>query len=181
SFGPGHFCNYDIKLAGYLSYVQGGQIVKVSDFVMYDPFLFDPTRSATYAREGSTTFYDGTGQVVDFHMEEVTSIDGHSAKIVLPTGETFEFELIDTSSGVFEGRLIRMQDHNGYGQTITYKPWTQQELAVAPDRQWQIDQVTDDHGRTLTFSYHSQQVGGRWAVSEIELPDETSITYDYTN
>ena len=74
-----------------------------------------------------------------------------------------------------------MEAEDGSGTTITYKTWTEQELTEAPDRHWQIDTVTGDNGVTLTFSYHADQMSGRWAVSQISVPTWGSVDYAYTD
>jgi ABC-type sugar transport system substrate-binding protein len=56
-------------------------------------------------------------------------------------------------------------------------------LSEAPDRQWQLNTVTDSHDRQMKFHYQTQQVAGRWVVNQIELPsaDEARVanyTYD---
>ena len=84
-------------------------------------------------------------------------------------------------SQVLAGRLARIEDRNGYGLDIAYKTWTSQELSESPSRQWQMDTVTDAHGRVATFSYGAQQQAGRWAVSSVDLPDGETVEYGYTD
>lgn len=80
----------------------------------------------------------------------------------------------------FAGRLIKIEDPNGHAVTITYKTnWTEEQLQQFPDRLWQIDSVTDSLGRTATFYYSQDQVGGRWVVDHIELPDGRKVVYSY--
>lgn len=86
-----------------------------------------------------------------------------------------------TRSGRRDGRLVRIEDRNGHGVSLTYKTWTPEQLAEAPDRQWQIDTVADAYGRTATFSYHPEQVSGRWSVSRIDLPNGQKVEYDYAD
>ncbi len=122
-----------------------------------------------------------------------------SAELFTLSGEKFVFQVINTgmnyvgtdyvfqqpgsgsSNVLYDARLTRVQDRNGYGLTIAYKTWTPAELTESPDRQWQIDQITSDHGQTATFQYLPTQVGGRWAVSQINLPGGQSLTYSYAN
>ena len=74
-------------------------------------------------------------------------------------GAKYSFDMIKASTvaDVWDARLTRVQDANGYGVTITYKNWTPQEIAESPERQWQIDSVTGVHGQTATFHYHAEQ------------------------
>ena len=39
--------------------------------------------------------------------------------------------------------------------------------------------MTTDQAETATFTYETQQVGGRWVVTGIALPNGTSVTYQY--
>ena len=79
------------------------------------------------------------------------------------------------------GRCTAVKDRNGHGLTVTYKTFTAPELSQSPTRQWQIDTVTDAYGRTAAFTYGATQVSGRWAVSNIEMPNGESIGYQYAD
>ncbi|QNN21559.1 hypothetical protein HED60_04475 [Planctomycetales bacterium ZRK34] len=81
------------------------------------------------------------------------------------------------------GRLVRVEDLRGYAMAFTYRDsdYTPQELADSPDRRWQVRTVTDSHHRQMTFHYGQQQVSGRWAVSQIDLPNNASINYSYAD
>jgi len=87
------------------------------------------------------------------------------------------------TSGVptLEGRLTGILDRTGRGVTISYKSWTAEQIEESPERQWQIDQVTDATGRTAVFSYAAEQVSGQWAVQQVSLPDGQTIAYEYTD
>jgi len=80
---------------------------------------------------------------------------------------------------LYDARLTKVIDRNGKSLSISYKSWTPAQLAESPERQWQIDTVTDAKGRVATFSYGAQQVGGRWAISQIQTPDGGTIQYEY--
>lgn len=82
---------------------------------------------------------------------------------------------------VLNGRLTAITDRNGYGIELSYQEWTTQEIEESPERQWQIDTVTDSYGRVATFTYAAQQVSGRWVVEEIELPGSQVLEYEYSN
>jgi len=89
------------------------------------------------------------------------------------------------------GRLTRIEDRNGYAVNLTYKfnpvghPDTsasqQTDIAISPERQWQINTVKDAHNRQLTFTYNASQVAGRWVVSQITVPNGQSIQYTYSS
>jgi len=79
------------------------------------------------------------------------------------------------------GRWTKYEDRNGYGLNLTYKSWTPAELAASPDRQVQINTVTDAYGRVATFSYNAAQQSGFWVISQIALPNGQNIQYQYTD
>ena len=77
------------------------------------------------------------------------------------------------------GRLTEVTNRNDRGYTITYKNWTQTEIDESPDRQWQVDKLTDALNQDYTFTYHAQQQSGMWSISKIDLPTGGDIDYQY--
>ncbi len=82
---------------------------------------------------------------------------------------------------LYEARLTKIRNRDGNELTITYKTWTQAEIDASPERQWQIDTVTDPLGQSISFQYGTTQVGGRWVVEQIDLPGQQSVTFEYAN
>ena len=165
SFGPGFFCNYDLKLVA----AYGG-------FQIFDPNRLYP------GDYNSFTATDAAGNPVAPPQEYWEPWPtGTLLTLNLPTGGRFKFEVIQTNTYASEGRLVRMEDSDGHGTSLTYKSWTEQELNESPQRQWQIETVTGDNGVSLSFSYAPQQVGGRWAVSQIVVAGGGTIQYSYAN
>eukprot|EP00752_Nemacystus_decipiens_P015804 g14114.t1 len=80
---------------------------------------------------------------------------------------------------VLAGRLTQIEDRNGYSTDLTYKTFTQAEIDLSPERQWQIDTVTDPYSRTATYNYKSTQVAGHWVVESIDLPNGQDVDYLY--
>ncbi|MBX2852628.1 MAG: hypothetical protein KTR15_12890 [Phycisphaeraceae bacterium] len=80
---------------------------------------------------------------------------------------------------VYAGRITKVADRNGYSLDVAYKTFTDLELAVSPDRQWQIDTVTDPYGRSMSFTYRDVQVGGLWVVEKVNLPNGEDVDYLY--
>jgi YD repeat-containing protein len=99
----------------------------------------------------------------------------------------FDRTLIQSEIGMLinpqdlSGRLTRIQDRNGYATVITYKTFSPADLAASPERQWQIDTITDPYNRQAQFSYGTDQVSGRWAVSQITLPNSQTLQYSYAD
>ena len=85
---------------------------------------------------------------------------------------------LDTND--YSARLVSMTSHEGRSLNITYKTWTNEQVNESPERQWQIDSITDSKGQTATFEYAEQQVSGGWVVSQINLPNGGSTQYEYT-
>ena len=131
------------------------------------------------------TLLDGSGNATTSLSSAVT------ASLEDWRGVTTEFSIIDLSTDPaapdYAGRLTKITDRNGYALTVTYRDslaagsggFTAQELIDAPDRRFQIYQVVDFQGDTGTIEYGATQVGGRWAVSRIVMPDGSNIDYAY--
>ena len=125
-----------------------------------------PLRIGTGANESSTGNFRFNGKIADVRVySRLLSAEEISA--MCPPQQC--------------GRLTRIEDRNGHGVDIAYKTWTPEQLEESPDRQWQMDTVTDAYGRQMAFSYHTEQVGGRWAVSQIDLPNSQSLQYTYAD
>ena len=107
-----------------------------------------------------------------------------TARLTMDQQNVFEFEFFagcTNPTGTKEGRVVSLKDRLGRGLTLTYKTWTAEELQESPERQWQIDTVSDGHGRTLTMQYSPQQVGGRWLVSQVSSSLGETVSYGYAN
>ena len=99
------------------------------------------------------------------------------------TGLVEKFELIDLDASATEedwaGRLVHRETRRGNYIDVNYKTWTPTELAAAPDRQWQMDAVTDSIGNYIDFTYATTQYGGRWCIETAIRDDGFSIEYNY--
>lgn len=209
SFGPSCFSNYDIRLHFNMWQVVDGYgyyQFSSSSGSIFDPTAMFPKLLYLDTTSNGTRYADHTYRA----YKDITLTDASGNAVATPyssgplpartaathavlrtwTGESYWFELFENGELTvnsaeepwqpIDGRLIKILDQNGYGTTITYKTWTSTELEEAPDRQWQIDEISDSYGQSLQFSYGSTQVGGFWAVSQIDLPNAESLTYDYT-
>ncbi|MEM7670730.1 MAG: LamG-like jellyroll fold domain-containing protein, partial [Pseudomonadota bacterium] len=107
------------------------------------------------------------GQIDDVRIYNRNILEGEIAQIA--------------KQRVLAGRLTSVKDRNGYGSTISYRDgdFTQAQLNESPERQWQINTVTDAYGRVATFNYRSTQVAGQWAVERIDLPNGQDVDYLY--
>jgi len=193
SFGSGGFCTYDIKLKQFTTTVYGGG-GPTSVFVVPDAntaettrtYVFDPNSPSGRTTRGSLTYFDTNNNPVTPSNGTVP----RTVRYVEYTAEDktlYRFETLQTATnGNFDtdrstdARLIRMQDKNGYGTTVTYPTLTATQVQTSYDLQWQIDQVIGDDGETLTFTYHNVQYGGRWCVSQIAFPSGLTNSYAYS-
>ncbi|QDT57272.1 tRNA(Glu)-specific nuclease WapA precursor [Caulifigura coniformis] len=209
SFGPSCFSNYDVRLHlsmwqvadGYGFYTSGNTAGTLFDpTAMFEKHLYLDTSSNgtryadnAYRSYKDITLTDSAGNAVTtpYSSGPLPSRTAATHAVLRTwTGESYWFELFENGELTvnsadepwqpMDGRLVKILDQNGYGTTLTYKTWTSLELEEAPDRQWQIDEITDSYGQSLQFSYESTQVGGFWAVSQIDLPNSESLTYGYT-
>lgn len=212
SFGPGVFCNYDIRATFFPSGFDGGedgvsgrQVVdrdgnQINEFFYSDTEngnfsvaaaqvdVFDPVEDHTIrvgdepggdiryldlrnkrVKEG--WFLDGDGNAVAGAETAVTF------ELVAHEGQRFVFEIL-SRLGEYEGRLIAIRDRNGYETVLEYEfAATDQSQDMAALRR--LSTVKDPHGRTATFHYHPTQVGGGWVVNKIDLPNGSSVEYQY--
>ena len=124
----------------------------------------------------------------DAQMQLVTSTTtvwggAKYAKVTMLNGVEFWFEIIkantDPDARRLDGRFIQQKEPRGVSINIAYKTWTPAEINESPTRQFQINTVTDSFNRTMTFTYYANQLGGRWCVNSVALPDGTQVTYSF--
>ena len=187
AFGPGVFCNYDITITLYQ--LNGG--------LQLD--LFDPREMYSFRLVDGLSGDTLDGQFVDVRNKAVRSAElldadglrttelasGKTIKVTAYNGTALTFEVIQLASEpnpVYAARLTTIADRNGYRTQLTYhyNPGVDDDdIAISPDRQWQINTVTDPYGRSANFHYKAQQVAGRWVVEKIDLPNGQDIDYLY--
>ena len=133
-----------------------------------------PMNQVVFAGLSLTSHNDGVLSVANY--SNVSTTGSAVAPASWPTPTTAPYV-----AGSLAGRLSSILDRNGYGIAVTYQSFTPAQLQQSPDLAWEINTVTDSHGRKLTVHYGSQQVSGRWAVSSIDTPNGSHIQYVYTN
>lgn len=196
SFGPGVFNNYDTKVYFYPDSVSGVTAVvfdaeKGRTFNFVDGLdgdtsdgVFHDLRNQAYK---SLTMKDGSGTVV-------TSLaQADEVELSHWGGLKETFDVIDLSTdpmaNEYAARLETATDLNGNTISLTYRDslasgsggFTAQELTDAPDRQWQMHQVTDRVGDVFTYSYQTTQESGRWVVEKIDFPNNIDVDYNYAD
>ena len=187
SFGPGVFQNFDEKL--YLTVTDTGEhqidyfsptILNTMRFIdgpWVNPWGFSETLDGVYhalpTKFGvDLKLFDSVGAITADQALAATAL------LTYTNGDTRQFQIV-TIAGARVGRIIQMTDHTQAAITISYRYQPTDDLGGSPSRLWQINQVTDAHARTLTFTYGSVQQSGRWAVSRIDLPNGGHNLYGY--
>lgn len=182
SFGPGVFSQYDVSFA--LSPAFHASPAEV--------YFYDPETDAAGIWFTETTF--GSGIYADTETNSQKSIElftssGARAASVLDavtgvvtahTGEKWNFEVIEIY-GTRYGRLTKKLDRSGNAETVSYVfARTASDTTLGNDRNklWQISNIKDPYGATATVSSYTN-VGGRWSISNISLPNSVTLAYQY--
>ncbi|TVR40244.1 MAG: RHS repeat protein, partial [Planctomycetota bacterium] len=95
------------------------------------------------------------------------------------TGETWQTMAVDTviDNADVGARIVRQVDRNGRAMVYDYH----YPADASGDRPWKLHTVTDPHGQAVTYTYHSEQVAGRWAIASVADADNNVTTYTYEN
>ncbi|MFN8741018.1 MAG: hypothetical protein ACK5YR_13905, partial [Pirellula sp.] len=187
SLSPGHYTQFDSQI--YLFPETGGNSIHFFDVFDHRVFEF------VDGLEGDTldgTYHDVRNkhakkiELLNSSNSIVTSLSSAAwARVTHWNGATEKFQVVDldTSStgSLLAGRLTERKNRLGMGSEITYKTWTQTQLNESSDRQFQIDNISDDWGNTLTFTYGTSQQSGRWAVTQVSRQDSASVSFAYTS
>ena len=133
-----------------------------------------PMNQVVFAGLSLTSHNDGVLSVATYANVSTTGSAVTPASWPVPTTAPYV-------AGSLAGRLTNILDRNGYGIAVAYQSFTPTQLQQSPDLAWEMNTVTDAHGRKLTIHYGAQQVSGRWAVSSIDTPNGSHIQYSYAN
>ncbi|NRA37566.1 MAG: hypothetical protein HRU15_05460, partial [Planctomycetes bacterium] len=183
SFGPGVFSNYDVLLTLY--HVDGNNDIIV---------VWDPNGQQEFYLERSGLDYIDSNRN---SIKHVQLFDGNGTQVsdtslavsgILTnfSGKTYHFDMIanDMGGDTQFGRLSSIQDRNQNAITLVYEYTANASLAtLGNDRSklWKLDSIADSYSNSLQFSYHSSKVNGFWAVSSVEQPNTSIISYTYAN
>ncbi len=163
--------------------------------------MFDPDTSQTYLYRNSSAVhyhfdpdvqrYYGDFDIVDINgipVTDMTDLHGDFATLKRRDGYSLKFELMDMAAPVgdadkYQARLLSITDLNGFSIDFTYKTWTQAEIDVSPERQLQIDTITDAYGVVATATYHTTQFNGRWVMEKMDVvnygPQSVELKFAY--
>ncbi|WP_430451258.1 hypothetical protein [Rhodopirellula europaea] len=207
SFGPGCFTNFDIRLTLADEHLSGSDWdAMIFDPNLFYPIRFDAEftlggsgTDVVFVRDADYPQRVDSLEVLDSLMQPITgeSSDGSEfhftdakyARMTNWAGGEFLFELVlagPTPVGYNasvdhppHGRLIEVETPKGGGYTITYKSWTPAEITASPERQWQIDTITDARGQTISVDYNPTQQSGDWVISKVTQPSTDEVDYTY--
>ncbi len=195
SYSPGQFNTLDNQLHLYPTTTSAGYNNETSGVIRFMDVYAERvyTLEDTYNGSGyNGVFNDYTNQHIAsatlLNSSNQSTIDfAQAAKVEVKhrNGFTETYELIDLDPDASEkqlaGRLVQRKDQNGLALNVTYKTWTETEIAQSPERQWQINSVSDSAGNSSTYSYNTQQQSGRWAISQIAYSTGDTTTVDYAS
>lgn len=187
SFGKGAFLKYDIR-ASFYSVTQFYPEVDIPYVDVFDPSENFSMRLKGHASSDSDAgVYDDVrnqrvkgGELVDANGEKVFELSSADEfRLTAHNGLQYIFEVVEMD-GDYAGRIVAIRDRNGYELSFSYKfSPSSPEATVDSTVMWQLDTITDPHGRTANFSYHNQQIGGYWVIEEIQIPNGETIEYAY--
>ncbi|MEO1619327.1 MAG: hypothetical protein AAFV88_26065, partial [Planctomycetota bacterium] len=208
SFGAGCFLQVDIRLELAYEHDPGidGEVVMFdpnqffttrfdAKFTSTGPGAYDVTLEpdADYSwRTRSIEMLDGTMSAVTGSSTNGTDFvftGAEYARITDQYGNVMLFELL--LAGVSppgydpvtdhppHGRLVSVEGIHGRGFDVAYKTWTPAEITASPERQWQINTITDSYGQAISIDYYSTQQNGDWVVETITQPGGQTVDYTY--
>lgn len=185
SFSPGYFSHFDSQIHVYPD-VGSSQITFFDVFAKQMYLFVDGLNGDTF----DGVYHDQRNE----HARKIELLNSSgtvvsdvslasTVKVTHWNGVSETFELFDLDSSptaeTWAARLTKRTDGIGRDLTISYKTWTPTEITAAPDRQWQINTVSDVAGNTLTFTYDSQQRSGRWCVTKVLRNDGIDVDFQY--
>ena len=180
SFGPGVFLSTDIQL----TLDQATNTVR-----MFDPSLTAPIEFIDTLNDGNYTD-GGFKAVFGLTTHDASGIKTsdealmRTAKMTTHQKNIYTFELFSATTGINDsllGRLKSIEDRNGNLITLTYVVANAQasEATLQYDRErlWQINNITDAYGKTVSFTW--QRHVGQWVIATMVTPTTATVTYSY--
>lgn len=121
--------------------------------------------TSMFAQTGTNlVLYRADGKILNFVLSGgVWSTDSDMPITCTLSGSTYSFtDQDETTDNYVSNQLVSRVFRNGYTQTMHYTGSN-------------LTSVTDSYGRTLTFTYNSDN-----SLASVATPDGTTITYGYT-
>ena len=174
SFGPGIFSNFDVSVSLFDA---GGEPALE---------LFDP--SGLYKKRfywnASKKYFTDSLDSIDYALllddQGVQTDDwtqAKSVKVINLDQSYHSYDLFDVDDSQKFGRYTGLTDSLGYSLSVTYQHAADSEVDYA--MKWMRNSITDSANRTVNFTYLLTQKKGRWVVSQVDLPNNSSIMYSY--
>jgi YD repeat-containing protein len=191
SFSPTFYSEFDSQLAIFpeannsvsVTYLNVRDVTRRFSFLLVDGLNGD-------TRDG--IFYDQrNASILKMEMRNsagtLVTIAAQAAEFTIThlNGEKESFGLIDLDASptvtAYAGRLTKRTDPQGKELVINYRTWTQAEIDASPDRQWQINTISDAFGNSLALTYGATQQSGRWSVTGITRNDGMAASVQYAS
>ena len=174
SFGPGIFSNWDINIKLFKD-ENGRNRVDLSN-------PSDLNTRRLFPQNGR--FVDTFARSVDgliLYKENnstTTNVDlAVRAELITREKRVFKFDIFDFE-GSKAGRLTEIINRNGYSLTVAYE-FLVNNSDVDETEKWKMASVSDETGRTITFTYLAEQRNSMWVIGSAQMPNGSFITYDY--
>jgi RHS repeat-associated protein len=197
SFGPGVYSNYDVSLGLYVTdAAQNTGYIRVYDVAegLHDP-QFNETSTIHNDNAIDGVYWNEETNVSSAEDIRLTDINGNltpnhalATQAVLRThdGHKFYFEIINTTTNAATsyryGRMTRWEDRNGNATLINYqfmRDTPDSDLNFDRSKLFLIDSVKDSYGHKAIFHYQQPVLRNFWVVDQIDLPNGTSLHYQY--
>ena len=176
SFGPGIFSNYDNYFTMYMS----------GNKPQIDLFFGADMSQRRYFKQGNAFFetFSRSSKKLEVRKADGTPTTdmalADNAVIESFAGEKYKFEIFEIDEFTKAGRFVEYEDRNGYKVVINYL-LSADATVSDPMGKYKIDTVVDDTNRTLQFQYLNETRNGMWVISQVTLPNGSSIQYNYGN
>ena len=179
SLGPGIFFSYDISLSIFEDGL-GNPIAEV----------FDPTNDHKWRVfwdyknkcfvQNSADYFDYM-ELLDANYDKVEDWQTATyARLVNLDQSAQIYELFTVDASQRSGRILNFKNTQGYGYDVNYV-YSPADTSVTADMLWQKSSIADSNNRQVNFHYLPEQRKGRWVVKQIDLPNGSSLQYNYEN
>ena len=175
SFGPGIFSNFDKRLSVYkvngktqIDYFNGTDVIMRRYYQQNGVFVDTFTRST----DRLELYNDAGAKVTDSALAT-------NAKLFDFGGEVLSFDLFEEDEFTKAGRLVSEVDRRGYGIHLSYEVANPATVVADSSTKFKINTAKDNNNRVLTFTYLTETKGGAWVISQVQVPNGSSIIYNY--
>jgi RHS repeat-associated protein len=177
SLGPGIFFSYDVSLSLFAD-DEGNPLAEIFDPTHdYKWHIFWKNKKKAYVDPKLDQLK--RLELLDANMVKIENWkDAAYARMINLSNSTQLYEIFTIDESQRSGRLINFTNTQGYSYSISYA-YEVADTEASADMLWQKSSITDSNNRSLTFHYLPEQRKSRWVVSQVDLPNGSSINYNY--